>query len=212
MYIAILMDNPRSWFSPYADTLEQELVARGHTVTRVARAEDLPGGECAFFLSVEGIVKPEFLKRNAHNIVIHASAVPEGKGWSPMTWQVLEGRSDITVSLFEAAARVDSGDVYDREVIHLDGSELIDELREKEAAAIIALALRFVDSYPPKDGERQEGKETFYRRRGPEDSELDPNKTLAEQFDLLRVVDNERYPAFFKHRGHTYIVKILKKE
>ena len=30
------------------------------------------------------------------------------------------------------------------------------------------------------------------------------------QFDLLRVVDTERYPAFFDCRGRRYIVKIEK--
>jgi hypothetical protein len=28
----------------------------------------------------------------------------------------------------------------------------------------------------------------------------------------LRVADNERYPAFFIHRGHTYMLKIYKKD
>src|SRR3989344_4017019 len=160
--ISILMDNPRSWFSPYADTLAAALTERGHDVTRLADADDLPKGDCAFFLSVEKIIPPALLLRNTHNIVIHASAVPEGKGWSPMTWQILEGKSEITVSLFEAAERVDSWDVYDREVVRFDGSELVDELREKEAAAITALALRFADAYPPKAGEKQSGKETLY--------------------------------------------------
>jgi len=47
-----------------------------------------------------------------------------------------------------------------------------------------------------------------YRRRRPADSRLDPDRTLAEQFELLRVVDNDRYPAFFEWRGRCYEVKI----
>jgi methionyl-tRNA formyltransferase len=212
LHITLLMDNPHSWFAPYADTLAAKIEERGHAVTRVQAPQDIPEGDCAFFLSVEGIVKLEYLERNTHNIVIHASAVPQGKGWSPMTWQILEGKDDITISLFEAAERVDSGDVYDRETVRFDGSELIDELREKEAAAIQTLALRFIDVYPPKDVEKQKGKETFYPRRKPEDSELDPSKSLVESFNALRVADNERYPTFFKHKGHTYILKIYKKQ
>jgi len=210
--ITILMDNPRSWFQPYAETLTAQLRERGHEVVRVERPEQLPEGDCAFFLSVESIVKPELLKRHVHNIVIHGSALPKGKGWSPLTWQILEGKSEVTVSLFEAAARVDSGVIYEHETIQFDGSELIDELREKEAQAIVALALRFIDAYPPAHGKEQEGDETFYPRRKPQDSELDPAKTIEENFNLLRVVDNDRYPAFFKHRGHTYILKIYKQD
>jgi len=52
------------------------------------------------------------------------------------------------------------------------------------------------------------GSETFYERRRPKDSELDVSKSIADQFNLLRVVDNERYPAFFYHNGKKFILKI----
>ena len=56
-----------------------------------------------------------------------------------------------------------------------------------------------IDSAYPQTGEA-----SYYRRRRPVDSQLDPERTLAEQFDLLRVVDNDRYPAFFEWRGRRY--------
>jgi spore coat polysaccharide biosynthesis predicted glycosyltransferase SpsG len=34
--------------------------------------------------------------------------------------------------------------------------------------------------------------------------------SIAEQFDLLRVVDPEHYPAFFDYRGKRYIIKMEK--
>jgi methionyl-tRNA formyltransferase len=37
---------------------------------------------------------------------------------------------------------------------------------------------------------------------------LDPQKSLAEQFNILRVVDNDRYPAFFEWNGRRYNLKI----
>src|SRR5262249_46617754 len=208
--ISILMDNPKSWFVPYADRLAGELTKRGHHVAHVANPADLPEGDCAFLLSVQSIVPQEVLKRHSHNIVIHASAVPKGKGWSPLTWQILEGKNEITTSLFEAADHVDSGVVYGRETIQFDGTELIDELRAKEAKVIMSLALNFIDTYPPGSGEVQLGEESFYKRRKPEDSEIDPSKSIIENFNALRVADNERYPAFFSHKGCTYVIKIYK--
>ena len=56
----------------------------------------------------------------------------------------------------------------------------------------------------------QEGKSSFFSRRKPEDSELDVNKTIKEQFDLMRIADNERYPCFFNFRGHRYKVTLSK--
>ena len=211
MKVTVLLDNPQTWFLSHARKLVEDLTTRGHEATLIHDAALLPKGDVAFFLSVEHIIPSEVLKRNTHNIVIHGSAVPQGKGWSPLTWQILEGKDDITVSMFEAAQRVDSGNVYDTEIVHFDGSELIDELRDKQALAIIALALRFIDVYPPGTGKVQEGEESFYPRRGATDSEIDPNKSIVELFNQLRVADNERYPSFFKYRGHTYTLKIYKK-
>ena len=37
----------------------------------------------------------------------------------------------------------------------------------------------------------QTGEESFYSRRWLSDSRLDVNKTIVEQFNLLRVVDNQ---------------------
>ena len=172
----------------------------------------MPEGDCAVFLSCEKMVPADIRARNTHNIVVHGSALPEGKGWSPLTWQILEGRTDIPVTLFEAGEAVDSGDVYAEGTLHFEGHELVDELRERQGELTIALVLEFLETFPPKGGRKQKGTETFYRRRTPKDSELDPDKSIAEQFNLLRVVDNERYPAFFRHRGHTYELKIYKKE
>jgi len=51
---------------------------------------------------------------------------------------------------------------------------------------------------------------SYYRRRTPDDSRLDPSRSIAEQFDLLRVADPQRFPAFFDLRGHRYVVRIEK--
>ncbi len=56
----------------------------------------------------------------------------------------------------------------------------------------------------------QNGDETFFPRRKYKDSELDINKSILEQFNLLRIVDNERYPAFFYINETKYILKIYR--
>lgn len=176
--------------------------------------EDVPEGEMCFMLSCSKLVKPEILARSSHNLVVHESDLPKGKGWSPMTWQVLEGAEAIPVTLFEAAESVDSGPVYLKDSMALEGHELVDELRSRQAEATLRLCREFVQRYPEIVGRGvgQVGGESFYRRRRPEDSRLDPHKSIAEQFNLLRVVDNDRYPAFFEWKGRRYILKIEKEQ
>ena len=129
-----------------------------------------------------------------------------------MTWTILAGENVITNTLFEAVDAVDAGVIYIQNSITFEGGELLPELQAAQGQAIVDIIIEFVSAYPEviERGEEQVGEESFYERRRPEDSKLDPNKTIADQFNLLRVVDNEKYPAFFNYKGSKYILKIYK--
>ncbi len=210
--IALLVDNPQSWFVPYGRRLATKLERLGHDVVQISTPDDLPGGDLAFVLSCERIVGAELRSRHRHNLVIHASALPKGRGWSPLTWQILEGKNDIQLTIFEAEEDVDSGVIYGSQTIRFEGNELLEELHQKEGDAIVDLAMWFVEKYPDVTGTPQIGEPSFYPRRRPADSELDPNLSLKELFNLVRVVDNQRYPAFFRLAGSTYTIKVEKRE
>lgn len=212
MLITLLCDNPNSWIIPYVKDIEKELIDMKHDVTFIHDYKDIRKGELAFFLGCERIILPEYLKLNKHNLVVHESYLPQGKGWSPLTWQILEGKNEIPITLFEAVEKVDSGDIYIQDVIRLNGSELLTKIKDLQGKATKKIVLEFVKKYPNIQGKKQNGQESFYRRRKPEDSELDINKSIEEQFNLLRVVDNERYPAFFYRQGKKYIIKIYEED
>jgi methionyl-tRNA formyltransferase len=127
-----------------------------------------------------------------------------------MTWRVLEGCDRLVVSLIEAQDPVDSGDIYAKDHVTLKGSELLPELQALVGDSTVRLCATFVRraAAGPVRGEKQVGEPTYFPRRGPEDSRLDPNESIVSQFNLLRVVDNERYPAFFDHLGRRYKLKI----
>lgn len=211
MKVTIIIDNPSSWFVSYGMTLRDKLDALGHDSKLVHAYEDISEGDCLFLLSCTSIVEREVLLRNSHNIVIHASALPKGQGFSPLTYQILEGLSTIPITLFEAVEKVDSGPIYITDTLTFEGHELREELDRVLGEKIVEMALRYIAEYPGT-GRPQVGESSWYKRRKPEHSELDPHKSIVDQFNLLRVVDNERYPAFFKHKGHTYTLKIEKKK
>jgi len=209
MIINLLVDNPDSWIVGYAKILQNKLAVK-HQVHFVNDAKNIVKGDITFLLGCEKIVKQKVLDKNKHNLVIHESLLPLGKGWSPLTWQILEGKNDIPITLFEAVAGVDSGDIYLQDYLHFDGSELNQDLKDAQGKKTIEMCLNYVANYQSLVARPQEGQETFYEKRTPSDSELDPDKALSEQFNLLRVVDNERYPAFFRLNGHKYFIKIFK--
>lgn len=205
--ISICVDTP-GWFDPFARELADKISALGDNVRLVRKATDVQEGSVAFYLSCTRLTPPEVLGKNRQNIVVHASALPEGRGFSPIVWQVLEGHNRIPITMILAASEPDSGDILLQDEILLTGSELNHEIRAILGAKIQQMCLDYLSRSQPGSGQPQSGTATWYRRRTPEDSQLDPSRTIAEQFDLLRVVDNERYPAFFDYRGRRFIVRV----
>lgn len=205
-----LLTDTTSWLNAYLPELKQEFEQSGHQVCWIHDPAELSEGDVAFFLSLSRIVPGVALGRHAHNLVVHESAVPHGRGWSPLTWQVLEGKNEIPVTLLEAVDGVDCGDIFTQTMIHFRGDELVEELRAAQAAATIALCRAFITRYPfsLEAARPQSGEASHYPRRRPADSRLDPDKTLREQFQLLRVSDPVRYPAYFEMAGRRYEVRI----
>ncbi len=209
-----IVSDATSWMNTYLPALKADFEQAGHTVAWIHDPAKLVEGDLAFFLSLSRIVPEATLGRHAHNLVVHESAVPSGRGWSPLTWQVLEGKNEIPVTLLEAAAEVDSGEVLAQTVIRLRGNELVDELRSAQANATFAVCREFVARYPFSlaDARPQRGEPSHYPRRRPADSRLDPDRSLREQFNLLRVADPERYPAYFELAGRRYEVRVAARE
>ncbi len=205
MKIAILT-SPNQWFIPYA----QELQTKIKNSRLFFKHEEIKDSfDIVFILSYHKLIPLEKFVNNKHNIVIHASDLPKGKGWAPMFWQILEGKDKITFSMFEISDGVDSGDVYMKKELSLSGYELNSELREKQANFIINICVDFLNNYEKyKVPKKQIGNETVYKKRTNKDSKLDIDKSINEQFNLLRIVDNDDYPAYFYKNAKKYILKI----
>jgi methionyl-tRNA formyltransferase len=211
-YSIQILSDLGGWILPYWDELIRYWHSDGHAVTLSHTIQDASPADFCFCLSFSLIVPENTLKQDTHTLIVHESNLPQGRGWAPMTWQILEGKNRIPITLLEATEKVDTGTIYLQEWIELNGTELNNEWRELQSRATQRLCRAWVESYPAiaQGGSEQVGKGSMYPRRIPEDSQLNPAKSLAEQFELLRVVDNLRYPAFFEYRGSRYKLLIEK--
>lgn len=210
MYNIVIVTDEDSWISSYALSLREALREKGHKVSWIHNFDREHSYDMVFMLSYSKIVSAKMLALNKHNLVVHESALPHGKGWSPLSWQILEGKSHFPITLFEATEQVDAGKIYLQRELVFEGTELVNELRHIQGQATVDICIEFISKYPSvlRDAQEQVGEESFYPRRRPIDSQLDVNKTISEQFDLLRIVDNNKYPAWFEHRGKKYVIKI----
>ena len=205
MKIAILTTK-NQWFESYAGALSEKLgnipIFNNHV--DINNIYDI-----IFILSYHNIIPTKYLKNSKHNLVVHAIALPKGKGWAPLFWQVIEGENKIPFTMIEASSKVDNGDIYMQEVLELTNHELNEELRDKQAEMIIQMCVKFVNNYEKyKIPVKQNDDESFYKKRDKKDSKLNIDKTVRDQFGLLRVVNNSDYPAYFELDGHRYILKI----
>lgn len=199
-----------SWINDFIPSWILHWGTLGHKVAWSHDPSELPESQICFYFSYSSVVSEKIRSRHKLNLVVHESDLPIGRGWSPLTWQVLLGEQNIIVSLFEAVDPVDSGMIYDQTTIQLEGDELISDLRLKQAVATFDLCTKFILDYPAalKKKREQIGTPTYFQKRTPADSKLDVNKSLADQFNLLRVCDNDRYPAWFNYAGSRYTISI----
>ena len=186
--------------------------ANEHDVRLLRTKAELASGDVLFLISCTEVISKKERDAYRHCIVLHASDLPKGRGWSPHIWSILEGKSEIVVSAINAEDKVDSGAVWAKKRFQVAPHALYDEINQSLFMVEIALLNKVLAMV--QAGEKpqpQPDKEpTYYPRRTAADSELDPDASIAAQFDKLRVADPDRYPAFVRLHGHVYAVSLRK--
>jgi len=183
-----------------------------HQTELVRKKNELSGGDILFLVSCSEIVAA--MDRSAYRacLVLHASDLPEGRGWSPHIWQIIAGAEEITLSLLEAEDKVDTGRIWKKIKLTVPKHALWTEINEQLFAAEIELidfAVREFGRIRPI-GQNPSVEPSYYPRRSPADSKINPTHSIASQFDRIRVCDPDRFPAFFELHGKQYKI-ILEK-
>ena len=159
-------------------------------------------------------IPKKYLAYSKNNLIPHESRLPQGKGMSPLTWQILEGKNIIYFSLIEAESKFDSGAIYYQKKVNINKTLLFQEIKKIQLLENLKLINKFLKYLKLKkkipNVLKKKGESSFYRRRNTKDSELNIDDTIKNQFNLLRVSDYKKYPAFFKIFGKKYKIKIMK--
>lgn len=183
-----------------------------HQIELVRNKNELSGGDILFLISCAEIVEADQRAAYKASLVLHASDLPLGRGWSPHIWQIIEGAQEITLSLLEAEDQVDSGRIWTKMKISIPKHALWDEINEilfDAEIRLIDFAVRELDSICPVEQDVNVTP-THYRQRTPIDSQVDSALSIATQFDKIRVCDPNRFPAFFELHGIKYKIVLEK--
>jgi len=177
-----------------------------HQVELARKKSELSGGDILFLISCSEIVGATERAAYRASLVLHASDLPCGRGWSPHIWQLIEGADEITLSLLEAEDSVDSGRIWKKLKFSVPKHALWDEINARLFEAEIELVDFAVREFRTVSPIMQDPsiKPSYYPRRTPADSQVDPSRSIASQFDRIRVCDPNRFPAFFELHGKRF--------
>jgi len=209
--VTFLIEKNNNWIEQslikYKFNLEKKYSFRIQKNYKNIKNEDI-----VFILNNTKILPESFLSKNKLNLIVHASKLPKDRGFAPVQYQVLRGKNIIDISLLEAAKEVDTGDIFLRDKFMLDKDDLSNEIRKKQAKAMLNIIKKFLDKYPKLKRNKQKGTSNFNKRRYSDSNQLNINKSIKSQFNILRIANNEDYPTQFKIHNKNYILKIYKKE
>jgi methionyl-tRNA formyltransferase len=210
--IEILCSSPEHPVNPW---LRRWVETRGSSdsVSLVHSKRELNSGDVLFLISCSEMIGRDIRDRFAHTAVVHASDLPEGRGWSPHIWAVLNGALEIVVSALVAEDMVDSGAIWGKTTVEIPKHALSGDINKRLFETTLKLMTRVCamvenDEEPQPQDDRPP---TYLPRRTPADSEIDPHASISSQFDALRVCDPDRFPAFFRLHGHAFEVRLKRR-
>ena len=213
MKVVIFCDNK---FHPVKRYLESYVASKSSSVEiKIVNAiNSIDTGTLLILVSCSQKIDQSIISKFKKTLVIHASALPLNRGWSPHVWEIIEGSDRVTVSLLEANEKIDTGDLWHQITLSIPKHFLYDEINQVLFDTELKLIDWAIENYKTVVPRQQDKNiiPTYRRMRTPKDSEIDIQKSFGEQFDLIRVCDPDRYPAFVKLHGYKYQITIQKIE
>lgn len=132
---------------------------------------------------------------NFECIVFHMTDLPFGRGGSPLQNLIIRGHSTTRISALRCQTEIDAGPIYLKKKLSLVGSA--QEIYVRAASVIREMIIEIIRERPlPVD---QIGEATYFKRRKPDESEINCVGSLTAVYDMIRMLDADGYPhAFIK--------------
>lgn len=197
----LLICNSKNWFS-----LNKE-INDSCSIKEISRKEDLNAKliqdfkpDFIFFPHWNWIVDKK-IYQNHNCIVFHTSPLPYGRGGSPIQNLILNGYEHTPVCALQMTSELDSGPIYERINISLEGKLETIFLRINNAInkLIIKIVNNQVIPLP------QEGEPHFFKRLTEKNNEIPMEISLKEIYDRVRMLDHKDYPNAYIIYGNNKI-------
>ena len=193
----IAIANSKNWF-----TLNNELF-KLHDIKIIKKKIDLTEKNLAEF-SPDYIFFPHWnwiVSEKIHQkykcIAFHTAPLPFGKGGSPIQNLILKGFSKTPVCAIKMTNKLDSGPIYGKKNISLEGS--LKNILKRINNVVNKFIEEFINHLPqPK--QQTSGNEVLFKRLNTSENIIPKDAKLKEIYDRIRMLDEDSYPkAFIKY-------------
>jgi len=185
---------------PWHDLLYESLVKRNsETWFRISDKEELTFDKVSsynptkIFIPHWSYIIPEAIWKNFTCVVFHMTDLPYGRGGSPLQNLIVRGHSETVISAIKINKGIDTGDIYCKSPLNLEGSA--HEIFERSTPIIAKMIERIIEErlipYP------QRGTPVHFKRRKEDDGRLNRLSDLEEVYNYIRMLDAEGYPSAF---------------
>jgi methionyl-tRNA formyltransferase len=134
-------------------------------------------------------------------VCFHMTDLPYGRGGSPLQNLIARGHRETKMTALRMVEEFDAGPVYLKAPLSLEGNAEQILIRASELSAdMIKTIVRKQPTPRP-----QKGKPAVFKRRTPDQSAIEAQKSLGGLYDFIRMLDAEGYPkAFIQHGDYRY--------
>ena len=141
---------------------------------------------------------PEEIYSNFNCIVFHMTDLPYGRGGSPLQNLILEGKKETKISAIKVNQGIDTGDIYLKENLLLHGTaeQIFNRSIPIITKMISKIIIKKLNPY------KQSGIIKEFKRRKPEDGNIESLKSIEKIYDYIRMLDCEGYPKAFLESGN----------
>ena len=185
--------------------LESELISNNIKYNSLTTHTDISKEYSLIFsLGYSRIIPQEYLDLPSNGIVVfHSSDLPKGRGWAPLFYTITEKEAFLTQTMFYADKDVDSGPIIAKARYPINDFLTISDLRKIDDNLTCMLFSKYLPliyerkvNATPQDS----SKATYWKRRRPTDSEIDPDKSIMQIYNKMRALPDD-LPAFFEYKG-----------
>ena len=131
----------------------------------------------------------------------HMTKLPEGRGRAPVAWTVIKGKEKGWVTLIWLKSEADNGDIAVQRsytISLFDDAETVVEKVSKLACEIIRDSLPDLRNGTLLKTPQGNSKATYWKKRTPEDGNIDWNMPVRELYNLIRGITHP-FPGAFSY-------------